>query len=1118
MTRLTRILMHYLVLLTLIALAGRSMQAQVLQGTLTGTVTDASGAVIPNATVKVLKPATGFSRQAVTSAGGTYLFNDLEPGSYNVSISAPSFGAFESQGTAVQANATIRVNAELKVGTEAQSVDVSSATVVLQTDKADTNYNLSQEQVAELPTTSSTGRNFQALYRLVPGATPTTEFNSAASNPQRSQYTNVNGVSSIANTTRIDGAVDQSPYLPINVSYVPPSDAIENVNIVTGSFNAEQGSSGGAAINVTIRSGTNRFHGTLFEYNGIAQFNARGFFQTPAVIARLPKYIFNQYGGSVGGPIIKNKLFFFADWESTHVSNAVSGFASVPTVAMRAGNFQGLSPIFDPATGTATGTGKVQFAGNQVPTNRISLPAQTLLAALPLPNVVTATPSNNYFGSTSNVFRRDNVDGKINYNPSDKTTIFGRYSFSPDKITDPQIFGTVPGGPTLDGGQPGSADGLVQNIGINATHLFTSNLLLDASAGFTRLRVSAQAPDIALGDYGSQVLKIPGANNNGQLLYAGLPCFTISNFTALGNCTGGNPFLFRDNQYTGNVNLSYTHGVHSLRFGAERIHSGINHFQVGQIPRGSFTFSGGLTSQSGSSSTYATSFADFLLGTATQIGKGIQTTNPNALRISEYAFYGQDTWQATHSLTISYGVRYELYPIPVQDHSGIYNFNPAISTTVTDALGTHKVGTVIIGGKGGNPSSAGVKNGWGQIVPRFGVAYRVGDRMVVRSGFGITIDSDNLRGLATAYPAAISFTNNGANGYVEGGDFTNGIPSFAVPDINAASIPLPYNLTTQAIPQDFRRGYIESYNLSVERQLPGSFLGTVAYVGNHSVRLQTSVNINPAPIGGGTVGRLLNATYGANYNNTDIFSALPFRGSVYNSLQAQLSRSGRKYGSTGITYTYSKAMNVGDNGVNNTLLFPYPAYWDKNWALAGYDRTNNFQWWTVVPFPFGEKGVFLKHGVGAALLGGFQLQTVTSWISGLPFTVLGDATPLNAPGNSQTANLLASKIEVYGAHHRNANGQILYFNPANFGSAGAVFGNSGRNNFRGPGAFQLDAGVKRSFHIYESVAAELQVEAFNLTNTPIFGNPTSNVTSATNGVITSASGSRKVRLSGRIRF
>lgn len=1103
---------------TTIALVSNPVQAQVLQGSLTGLVSDQSGAIVPNAAVHVVNPATGFTRDATTNNEGIFTFNDLQPGTYTVTISASGFGEFKQLRTPIQANSTARVDASLNAAATLQEVTVTDAPPVLQTDRAETSYDLSEQQLSQLPTTSTTGRNFQGLYRLVPGSTPPAEQNSQAANPQRSQAVNVNGASNSANATRVDGAIDQSPYLPANVAYVPPQDAIQTVNIVTSAFNAEQGSAGGAAINVILKSGTNQFHGSAFEYNTISQFNARNLFQTAAVLPRIPKYIFNQYGGSIGGPIFKNKLFFFADWESTHVSQAISAIGSVPVAALRNGNFAGTgTTIYNPATGTAAGVGKTAFANNQVP---VSNAAGILLSKLPSPNYGAAGAQvNNYFASASTVLRRDNIDAKVNYNASEATQLYGHYSISPSSIFDPQFFGTVPGGPTLDGGQPGTAPGLIQIGIVNGTHTFTPHVLLDANAGYTRFRVGAQSADLALGDYGTQVLGIPGTNYNGSPLYAGIPAMNITNYTGLGNTQAANPFLFRDNQYTGNVNLSYVRGVHNFRFGAEYIHAAINHFQPQQgNPRGAFNFTGGATTQSGANSNNFNAFADFLLGAANSVSKGVQTTNPIGIRWSSFAFYGQDTWQATKDLTVTYGARYEYYTLPVHDHAGPYQYNPAIRTTVTDTAGTHGAGTVLIGGKGSTPQSAGIDDGSGMLVPRIGLNYRIHDKTVIRSGYGITVDPQNFLNARNTYPAQIALTQNATNTYTVARTFTSGIPAIPLPDISSGQVPLPSNISTYTFPNKIRRGYIETWNLAVQQQLPASLVFDVAYVGSLALRQQSALNINAAPIGGGTAGRILNTTYGANTSNSDIYSQLPFRGSNYNGLQTQLSRRSASGLSSGIVYTYSRSMNFYDNGVT-TPMYNYPAYYDLNYARAGYDRTNNFQWWSIAPSPFGKSGHYLKGGVAGAVLGGWQLQNILSWYSGTPFTVGASGSSLNSPGNSQTADKLVNRVQITGAHSFSGANRV-YFNTAQVAQpTGARFGTLGRNALRGPGTFDLDSGVKRHFRLTERFGLEFQAEAFNLTNTPQFSNPNATVGSSTLGTITSTSGNnRRVRLSGRVTF
>ena len=402
-----------------------------------------------------------------------------------------------------------------------------------------------------------------------------------------------------------------------------------------------------------------------------------------------------------------------------------------------------------------------------------------------------------------------------------------------------------------------------------------------------------------------------------------------------------------------------------------------------------------------------------------------------------------------------------------------------------------------------------------------GVAYRVDDKTVVRSGFGITVDPESLRDQAQAYPLLISSTTSGANSYVAGGNFTTGIPAVTLPSLNTGNVPLPYNVSTWTLPQNFRRGYIESWNLAVQRELPGSLVANVAYVGNHAVRAQAQVNINASYPGGGTAGRQLNVKYGTaanpNFNNTDMLGQNPFASSEYNALQAQLTRHTENHGSFGMIYTKSKAIDSADQGAGSTLFFAYPDYWSRNRALAGFDRTNNYQWWTLEPLPFGNGQLFLQKGVSAAILGGWHVQTVLSWLSGTPFTVQSSGSALNAPGNVQVADQLVPHVKILGGH----NPGKPYFDISNFAvPTGARFGTAGRNSIRGPGFFNLDAGIKRNIPLNERLALQLQAEAFDLTNTPQFANPSGVTASTTNGfgIITASNVSRSMRFSGRFIF
>jgi hypothetical protein len=1122
-----------LTLMAVLVLGAPSLGAQVLYGTMTGNVTDASGAVIPNANVIAIELGSGVKREVKSNEGGVYTFNDLNPGTYQVKILAEGFRPQQQEGVTVLTNTVARVNITLAVGSTTQEVTVTTAPPLLQTDRAETNYNISPEQIATLPTTSTTGRNFQSLYRLVPGSTPPAEQNSAGSNPQRSQAVNVNGVSNSTNTTRIDGAVDAYPWIPYLAAYLPPTDGIESINVVTGSFNAEQGSAGGSAINVTVKGGTNNFHGSTWEYNSIAQFNAQSWQNRTGI---RQKNIYNEMGGSFGGRLIKDKLFFFGDYDRVTVNKAINGVLSVPTANMRMGIFAGTGTvIYDPITGTATGANKTPFLNNMIPMNRIAPAARTLLQNLPLPNYGAAgATTNNYFGSAVNAFERQNADIKITYIPTAKTSFFGRYSLSPNRIGDPQEFGINPGGATFDGGQPGAATGLIQNIGLGATHALSSHFFVDINGGYTRQRLAATSSDLSLGDYGTNQLGIPGTNNNGQTLYGGIPAFDFVTYANLGNSNSGSPFTFRDNQYTVNANATFVKGTHSIRFGGEYIHAAINHVQPGSstlnIPRGGFLFSGGVTSGGTQvTTTNINSFADFLLGQAYNYAKGIQSFNPEALRISTYAFYAQDTWQATRRLVINFGVRYEYYPLPVTDHFGTVRYDPSVRSTVTDSFGTHTVGTVLIGEEGGQDKHAGTTNGYGQFVPRFGLSFQANPKTVVRSGFGITVDPDNLRNLLQAYPSSITTNVTGANSLVAATSINPGllttaaqvgIPNVVIPSITSGMVPLPATVSTVTTLPQFRRGYIESYNLSVQQEFPLGLVSTIAYVGTHAIRQITNVDLNASFPGGGNAGRLLNTTYGANTSNTDVFAQQPFAGSIYNGLQAQLTKMS-KHGSTGVIYTFSKAMDDSDNSISNPLTFAYPTYYLRNWALAGYDRKHNFQWWTSYPFPFGKDGLFLQHGVAGYVLGNWRVSTILSRVSGTPFTVTSSTTSLNAPGNIQVADQNYGVNTVLGgrAALSGTGGSYQYLNPAAFATVTAVrFGTSGRNSVRGPGLFDLDVSLKREFPVYEQVRLELSADAFDVTNTPAFANPAANISAAGFGQITTSNANRTLRLSGRITF
>ncbi len=1077
-----------LVVLVFWILSGTA-QAQVLYGSLTGNVTDTTNAAVPGACVEALNINTGVMRQDAADDKGAYLFPELLPGIYKVTTSARGFATVVIENVRVNANTLVRVDTQLQVAKQVESVTVTGAAPLMETDRGDVHSTLEASQLTNLPLTSSAGRSFQALYRVIPGFGVAFERNSGSGNPQRSMTADVNGGSEQGNVTRIDGALDTYIWLPANVAYVPPADSIEAVNVVTNSYDAEQGNAGGsAAINVQTKSGTNAFHGEAYEFHNDQALRARNFFNPVGFVK--PKDILNQFGANVGGPIKKDKLFFFWDWERTMRRQFAARFGTVPNPAAlfdASGNVSFASAIpaatdcnvtrvagcvYDPNTGAANGTGRTAFPNNTIPASRIDPAAKTMLARIDPAGFINSQGvaaanfgqnANNYFGSHPARFNRDNYDVKVNYVRNDRSMVFGRYSLGNAVFLDTPLLGDA-GGDATAGGQPGTAPSRTQSAGLGGSYTLSSNMLIDVNLGYLRQRLGAQAQDIALGPFGLNMLKIPGTNGS-DTLQAGLPAFQISNWANLGNPNTGSPFLFRDNSYVANSNLSWVRGRHDLRFGLEYSRSELNHFQpqggAFQTARGSFQFTGPVTALNGSgapAANYVNSLAEFLLGLPNRVGIAIQNTNPNGLRWRWWAGYVRDRWQATPKLTLNYGLRWEFYPFATADHGGARVFDPA-------------TGNVLVGGHGGVPLGDRVDVGHGQIFPRLGVAYRLTPKTVIRAGYGMSADNNNWRFLRNAFPIVTNTDVNLTTGFAPAASLTGetlapypsltaGIPSVALPDISSGVVALPNNTGTITVANPFRRGYFHSYNLTVQREFAG-FVAEAAYVGTRGIRALTNGNINAAPAGGGNAGRVLNAALGKNW--TDINSLTPLQNTYYDSLQTKVTRRLGGSSTLGIVYTFSKTLDSEDNEELGFLLWPYAGVFGRNKALAGYDRTHNLEIYGLYELPFGRTKRWAKQGIVGALAGGWQVNWLLTRVSGTPLTLTGGGSSLNAPGNTQTTDQVGPIGIVGGIGPTQTIGKPTvtcsattlschYFDPSAFTGVptGQVrFGTSGRNILRG---------------------------------------------------------------------
>ncbi|MGH9800821.1 MAG: carboxypeptidase regulatory-like domain-containing protein, partial [Blastocatellia bacterium] len=527
---LSRLGLSLVVLLAAIMLSAAA-NAQVLYGSMVGNVVDNNGAAVPNATVKITNKATNQSRDAVTNSEGAYNFSTVQTGIYEITVGKTGFKTSARSNVEVTLNSITRSDISLEVGQVSETVSVTADAVLLQTDRAEVRAELTSKTLLNLPIPP--GRNYQQLFRTLPGINPPNNAHSIPTNPSRALQYNVNGTSSSSNNVRIDGASQYNIFLPHVTAYVPSLEAIETVNVVTNNFDAEQGLAGGAAINVQIKSGTNKLHGSAFEYHDNGLTKARPWNLTPinGVAQDKPKRVYNQFGGTLGGHIIKDKLFYFGSFEGTNDRQLGARFLTLPTAEMRRGDLSGAGlSIYDPATGNANGTNRTAFTGGVIPTARLDPIAQFILKDLPLPNRTGFT--NNFYGTAPYVYDKKTLDTKVNYNINSKFTTYGRFSFLTYQQLNPGLLGPLDGQAAAQGGNTGVGSGKTYGVTVAGVYTVNSNFIIDANVGYTKQGTSSEQGFLDK-KIGLDVLKIPGTNGTRDF-ENGWPRFRISGFANLG--------------------------------------------------------------------------------------------------------------------------------------------------------------------------------------------------------------------------------------------------------------------------------------------------------------------------------------------------------------------------------------------------------------------------------------------------------------------------------------------------------------------------------------------------------------------------------------------------------
>jgi hypothetical protein len=1103
-----------------------SIHGQQVFGSIYGTVIDASGAGVPNAKVRITDQEKGTIFDVTTNDSGNYTKDRLIPGVYTVEIEGSGFRKAISKDVRVNIDQGSRLDVTLQLGSVSEQVEVMATAPLLQSDRADVATTFTSNQLKQLP---NFDRNVQSYLLLTPGTTKLNGWDHAASeNPQGSKQIFVNGQHFSGTGYQLDGTENQDPILGIIVVN-PNIDSITETKISSQNYDAEFGYAGAGIMNTSTRSGTNELHGSAFEYlrtntNGFTNF-ARNPFNEPN---GPPAVHWNQFGGSIGGPMVKNKLFWFGDAQLTRQRNGASVLTNVPTVLARTGDLSEYPlTIYDPTTGDPkTGIGRAAFSGNRIPTAKLSQQALNILKLVPLPNVPGAGIRNNYIGTGSNKFDANNWDTRWDWFPNASQSLFGRYSFQEFSQVAPAAFGLVAGGPSLEGNRfSGSSEARNQSIAIGYTRIISPTLVNDFRFGYMRYRVN-----VLPGDIGAQTAKdagIPGLNLD-PFFTSGIPYFDIQGDpqVRIGYSLGANgcncPLAEKEQQYQFTDNISKVVGNHTFKFGAD-LRWALNLRVPSDSHRsGELSFGGGYTGfvpPTGGNPTQGLGLATFLLGQATGFSRYVSTSTDASERQRRFFWYGQDTWRVTPKLQVNWGLRWEqVFPETVNKAG-----NGAQLDLRTGKMGVFGVGNVSMHGY--------QEMNWLNFAPRLGITYQLTDRTVIRTGYGWAYELGTFgsifgHNVTQNLPVLARQSLSPTDPFLGVFSLSQGPPAIVTPQPDAnGEFPFPNGIAGKARPLDLRMPRVEAYNITVQHSFAQNLAVSVGYVGNvgrhQFLGYGPDFDVNSPAFGSGSQAsrRPFFSRYG--WTN-DIRLYCNCANNNYNSLQVTVDkRYSGGYTLTG-SYTFQKSYldGAGDAG-DFTFLYNRELGWGENAQVPHHQLTvaQNFE----VPFGRTRKyGRTINRGVDA-FLGGWNIDGVTQFYSGFPFTphfdapagaVRPDVGPNNIPDRGNKSPFEGAKKNRDQWFVGGLGGAFLL--PAN-----NTFGNYGINTLRGPKFINQDLSLAKSFAATERLRFTLRAEAYNVFNHTNLGMPADNVTASNAGQITSiAFGStmRRLQYAFRIDF
>lgn len=1083
---------------------------------LTGNVTDNTGANIANAEVLITSATTGAERRVQTDETGQYSLPFLSPGDYVLSVKRDGFRGYRQSGIRLEVNQVARIDVSLELGAVTESVNITSSAPLIESDTSAVGQVVETKAVEDLPLN---GRNFVQLAVLGPGvsgvgfgAKGTIMSGTRPDDLRPGSEIFANGNREGSNNFLFDG-IDNNERLTLSIVLRPSVESVREFKIQTNLFSADQGRNSGATVNVITKSGSNDWHGSAYEFLRNQVLDAKNFFTRPNTDT--PALRQNQFGGSFGGRVIRNKLFFFSNYEGYRRRQERVFVNTVPTLAMRNGDFSGVRDIFDPATLRAdpaarSGFVRDPFPGRMVPRNRWDAVTSKLINAYPLPQ--SAGLAFNHTSTPKEAQNWNQGDGRFDWTLDQNNTIFGRYSRQDTATTRPSTFTPV----TLPGIDTpvslGNEDTFAGTSQLYAHHAVLSwirtlspSFILEAKAGFNRFNLVFLQEGAAPGAQLGEKLGVRGANQGPNS--DGIPIFSPGGYTGIGQ-TRSLPIIRVETTYQPAVNFTKLFGPQTIKFGVDFRRRALTQYQTNR-GNGRFNFGRTFTDDPNNANATGDAMAAFLLGAASTIEQDFTLEQP-MIRIWESNGYVQDDWRISSKLTLNFGIRYEFDTPPTEKYNRWTNFDVVTGKLLIAGFNTD--------------DATGINPDTNNFAPRFGFAYQMRPGTVLRGGYGLYYNPAGSEGQLLRRHRQLPF------GPINAEDINQFVANPRRVQDGLRPIPnLDFNVVANnpvgnliAVEPNFKSGYAQQFNLQVQQQLPASLVAKVGYVGNLGRRLDNTYNYNIQNPGPGAPGprRPLFAiapnVLTVDYNVSDGRSS-------YHSLQATLERrfaSGLGFLSA---YTWSHSIdNVanqfggGDNG-------PIPQdrrYRNVDRGSSGFDITHRFVHSTNYALPFGSGRRFDS---GSALVnaafGGWDMNAIFTAQTGLPFTpVLANAVA-NAGGSRPDRfkeGTIGNKDPArwFDITLGTAASGAAWGTPAQF-----TYGNAGRNILRGPGRVNLDYSLFKDFSPRESWKLQFRAEVFNLFNTPQFDLPNTSLGSPAAGTIAGIVGNpRQMQLGLRLSF